>query len=544
MTKTGDYAFSGCSELTDLYCSAVKAPAGFYDGQQNLFKDSYIEYATLHVPEESIETYKSQEPWSGFDKIVAIKPFHTLTYVIDGETYKTIEIEEGTDITALDEPIKEGYTFSGWSEIPETMPAEDVTVTGTFTINKYNLTYMLDGEVYKTNEVEYGASITPEADPAKEGYTFAGWTEIPETMPAKDVTVTGTFKYTLTYEIDGETVKTSKVNYGRTITAYDKPQKEGYTFVASDEEPKTMPANDVTIKGYFTVNKYNLTYVVDGVTYKTSEVEYGTALTAEAEPTKEGYTFSGWSEIPETMPAEDVTVKGTFSLGKYTISYEVDGEVVKSSELAYGAQILPIYNPTKEGYTFVPSEELPATMPGYNVTITGTFVANEYTLTYIVGGTIVSKYTIEYGQTIEPEEEPTKEGYTFSGWSDIPETMPAKNVTIRGSFTVNSYKLTYMLDGEVYKTFEVVYGTSITPEAEPVKDGYTFDGWSEIPETMPANDVTITGTFTYVDAIADVKATESDYQIYTLDGKAVGKLQKGLNIIRYKNGSVKKVFVK
>ena len=94
-------------------------------------------------------------------------------------------------------------------------------------------------------------------------------------------------------------------------------------------------------------------------------------------------------------------------------------------------------------------------MPGYNVTITGTFVANEYTLTYIVGGTIVSKYTIEYGQTIEPEEEPTKEGYTFSGWSDIPETMPAKNVTIRGSFTVNSYKLTYMLDGEVYKTNEV-----------------------------------------------------------------------------------------
>ena len=101
------------------------------------------------------------------------------------------------------------------------MPAKDVTVTGTFTVNKYKLTYKVDGEVYKTYDVEFGAKITPEAAPAKEGYTFSGWKDLPATMPAKDVTVTGTFsvnKYKLTYMVDGKEYKIYNVEYGTTIT--------------------------------------------------------------------------------------------------------------------------------------------------------------------------------------------------------------------------------------------------------------------------------------------------------------------------------------
>ena len=58
------------------------------------------------------------------------------------------------------------------------------------------------------------------------------------------------------------------------------------------------------------------------------------------------------------------------------------------------------------------------------------------------------------------------------------------------------FNLTYMVDGEHYKTVEYEYGATITPEAEPKKDGYTFSGWSNIPQTMPAYDVTVTGYFT------------------------------------------------
>ena len=151
--------------------------------------------ATLFVPVGTIDKYKAIDGWKDF---LFIEEFdtgdvYTLSYVVDGVEYKTYKFAYGETITPEEEPTKEGYTFSGWSDIPETMPAEDVTVTGTFTINKYKLTYIIDGEEYKTYEVEYGAKITPEPTPTKEGYTFSGWSDIPETMPANDVKVYGTF---------------------------------------------------------------------------------------------------------------------------------------------------------------------------------------------------------------------------------------------------------------------------------------------------------------------------------------------------------------
>ena len=71
---------------------------------------------------------------------------YTLTYMVDDKLYKSFEVISGAAITPEVIPTKVGYTFSGWSWIPSVMPAEDVTITGSFTANKYKLTYMLDGE--------------------------------------------------------------------------------------------------------------------------------------------------------------------------------------------------------------------------------------------------------------------------------------------------------------------------------------------------------------------------------------------------------------
>lgn len=132
-------AFANCPALEDIYCKA-KTPPTCYTAYNNLyaktmdvFYDSYIEHATLHAPAKSIETYKTTEPWSKFKTFIPIIiPEHTLTYMVDGEVYKTYSIEEDEEIIAEPEPVREGFVFSGWSEIPETMPAHDVTVTGTF----------------------------------------------------------------------------------------------------------------------------------------------------------------------------------------------------------------------------------------------------------------------------------------------------------------------------------------------------------------------------------------------------------------------------
>ena len=470
---------------------------------------------------------------------------YNLIYKVDGENYKSYEIEYGTAITPEAVPIKEGYTFSGWSEIPSTMPANDVTVIGTFTVNKYKLTYMVDGVEYKSYQIEFGATITPEAEPTKDGYIFSGWGPIPATMPAKDVTVAGTFSkgvYKLIYQVDGKPYKTISYNYGDAITPEATPTKEGYTFSGWSEVPSTMPANDVTVTGTFTINKFKVTYWVDGVEYKSFQIEYGAKITPEPEPAKEGYTFSGWDSIPETMPAKDVTITGTFSKGAYKLTYQVDGVTYKTISYDYGDAITPEASPTKEGYTFSGWSEIPSTMPAKDVTVTGTFTINKYRLTYIVDGAEYKSSEIEYGTTITSEAEPTKEGYTFSGWNEIPSTMPAKDVTVTGTFTINKYKVTYIIDGEIYLTEEVEYGSTITPPTPSDHDGYDF-AWDDHPDTMPAENITIYGTYTAT-GIKAIMANKSDMKIFTVSGKPLNKLQKGVNILRTKDGKTKKVMVK
>ncbi len=512
------YTFSGWSGLPDTMPAHDVTAQGRYeihshtltykvDGE--VYKTYTLEYHSAITPEPA--PTKEGYTFSGWSNIPELMPdndvevtgtftvnSYTLTYKVDGEIYKTSTVVYGTTLVPEAEPTKEGYSFSGWSEIPATMPAHDVTVTGTFTINKYKLIYIVDGAEYKSYEIEYASAITPEPAPTKEGYTFSGWSEIPELMPDNDVVVTGTFSinsYTLTYKVDGEVYKTSTVVFGSAITPEPALTKEGYTFSGWSEIPTTMPAHDVEVTGSFSINSYSLTYLVDGEVYKTSSVVYGTELTLEAEPTKEGYTFSGWSELPETMPAHDVTVTGHFIIHTHTLTYLVNGAVYKTYTLEYHQAITPEPAPSIEGYTFSGWSEIPELMPDNDVEVTGTLTINSYTITYRVDGEIYKTVSVVYGTAVTPEPAPTKEGYTFSGWSEIPATMPAHDVEVTGSFTINSYTLTYIVDGEVYKTYFVEYGTALTPEAEPTKEGYTFSGWSEIPETMPARDVTVIGSF-------------------------------------------------
>ena len=229
----------------------------------------------------------------------------------------------------------------------------------------------------------------------------------------------------------------------------------------------------------------------------------------------------------------------------FKLLYQVDGVDYKSYDIEYGATIIPEAEPTKEGYTFSGWSTIPTTMPAYDVTITGSFTKGAYKLTYMLDGVVYKTISYDYGDAITPEPAPTKEGYTFSGWSEIPETMPAHDVTVTGTFSINKYKLTYTVDGEVYKTYEMEYGATITPEVEPTKEGYTFSGWSEIPATMPAHDVTVTGTFTLDTGIEEIMSNANgDVMIFTIDGKRVDNLKKGMNIIRMKDGTTRKVVVK
>ena len=134
-------AFAECPALEEIYCMAKNPPTchteyiSAYAKTMDVFYDSYIEHATLYVPEKSLDAYMTTEPWSKLKNFVPVTiPEYALTYMVDGEVYKTYSLEEDDAITPEADPVKEGCTFSGWSEIPETMPAHDVTVTGSFVV--------------------------------------------------------------------------------------------------------------------------------------------------------------------------------------------------------------------------------------------------------------------------------------------------------------------------------------------------------------------------------------------------------------------------
>ncbi len=162
-----------------------------------------------------------------------------------------------------------------------------------------------------------------------------------------------------------------------------------------------------------------------------------------------------------------------------------------------------------------------------------------YALTFVVDGETISSAELEAGAAVVYPVVAEKEGYTFAWEGETVATMPEEAVTIKGGYTVNTYKVTYMAEGEVVATFEVAYGEAMpaAPEYKVESDERytrTFEGWEgEELTTMPAHDVTYTANINIVDAINAV-ATSKGGVIYDAQGRCVSATRRGLYIINGK----------
>ena len=410
-----------------------------------------------------------------------------------------------------------GYTQVGWSTVDGGEKVYDfkdiytkneaLTLYPVWNTNKYTITFDTNGgsEIAPITQ-DYGTEITVPDNPTRKGYTFKGWDkEIPETMPAENITVKAQWEinqYTITFDTNGGSeIAPITQDYGTEITAPDNPTRKGYTFKGWDKEiPETMPAENMTVKAQWEINQYTITFDTNGG----SEIapitqDYGTEITAPDNPTRKGYTFKGWDkEIPETMPAENITVKAQWEINQYTITFDTNG----GSEIApitqdYGTEITAPDNPTRKGYTFKGwDKEIPETMPAENITVKAQWEINQYTITFDTnGGSEIAPITQDYGTEITAPDNPTRKGYTFKGWDkEIPETMPAENITVKAQWEINQYTITFDTNGgSEIAPITQDYGTEITAPDNPTRKGYTFKGWDkEIPETMPAENITIT----------------------------------------------------
>ena len=431
--------------------------------------------------------------------------------------YATITLEE-VELVNYDETT--GVT---------TMIHPEIQTTNVKVYNNFDITSgeTAGGTVDGTGTYEWDTEVSLTATPY-EGYSFEKWSDETTENPyvftvTESKEVTPVFKantYRIVYTLDGEELQADSVVYGDAVVAPEAPAREGYTFAGWTNLPETMPAGDLIVEGVYTVNKYNVIYIVDGEEYKRTEIDYGTEIPVEAAPEKEGHTFSGWSEVPATMPAGDVTVTGTFTANTYQIIFRIDGEEFQSGNVVYGEAIIAPEAPAREGYTFSGWTDLPETMPASNLVIDGSYIVNTYNVIYVVDGEEYKRTEVDYGAEIPVEAAPEKEGHTFSGWSGVPATMPAGDVTVTGTFTVNTYTITYYLDGEEYATADVTYGSAIEPIADPEKEGYTFSGWEGLPETMPAHDIEIHGTMLIDTGLEAIMADSEDglASVYTLQG--------------------------
>ncbi len=260
------------------------------------------------------------------------------------------------------------------------------------------------------------------------------------------------------------------------------------------------------------------------------------------------------------MPLNGDTLKATWTAITYNITYKLDGGalaegVTNPATYTIESDAITLANPTKTGYTFAGWTGTDLTAATAEVTIakgsigdrryTATWTVNQYTITFDTdGGSEVTAITADYGSTLTKPADPTKEGYTFAGWDPaFPETMPLNGDTLKAIWTVNTYTITWIVDGQSTEQ-KVEYGATIEKPADPKKDGYIFMGWTpEVPETMPAENLTFTAQFVLPTGIDAIVGNGQTVNVYTMSGVLVGRnmtkdqvkrLHKGIYIINGK----------
>ena len=476
------------------------------------------------------------------------------TFYVDGAEYKVVTAKVGEAIAKPDDPSKTGYVFTGWDPEVGTMGTEDISFNAKFSAGEVSYTvetYVmgLDGQYgaadSKNVAATTGAEITLTPD-AREGFTVAGESVLTGTVAADSSLVLKVYysrnQYKLT--VDGTT---TEVYYGAALEIADPEARTGYTFAGwKPAAPATMPANDVTLESQWTENGADYTAydaAVKAAQAKQAESDYAARYTEEsrnalaaalaADVSGKKYTQQG--EVDAATTAINNAVAGLDKM-TYNAIFTVDGEEYAKVPTKVDDQIVAPKDPSKEGYTFAGWKPSVGIMGTADATFEAVFAAagdTAYTVnTYVMGtdGTYgdptSEKLTGTTGSTATYAPE-AREGFTVADESVLSGTIAADgSLVLKVYYSRNKYTLT--VDGVAS---EVYYGAAVSV-AEPSKEHYTFAGWEpELPDTMPANDVTVVSKWTedgadytaYDAAVAaaQAKKAETDYdKTYTAESRA------------------------
>ena len=389
------------------------------------------------------------------------------TYQGAGETNST------ADITA-DAVAAEGFSLdSAKSTLTGTIAADGSLVLSIYySRNQYTITYAntdLEPDTYY-----YGATVSART-PEKAGYAFQGWEEeVPSTMPAQNITLTAKWNenpadYT-DYDIAvaAANAKKAEANYDKTYT--EASRKALDAALAVDVSGKKLSEQGVVDAQTAAINAavkglekmtYNATFYVDGEEYRVVPTKVGEQIVAPEAPSKQGYTFTGWTPEVGTMGIEDVSFNAVFSAG--TVAYTVEtyvmdvtgnyGDAAIENKSATTGSTATYAPEAREGFTVADESVLSGTIAADGSLVLKVYYSrNKYTLT--VDGVASEVY---YGAAVSVAE-PSKEHYTFAGWEpELPDTMPANDVTVVSKWTE---------DGADYTAYDAAVAAAQAKKAE------------------------------------------------------------------------------
>ena len=275
----------------------------------------------------------------------------------------------------------------------------------------------------------------------------------------------------------------------------------------------TLTGGLIKNNGRYAINAAYMTtiYANGGEVYGEVHLNQACKITCLAEDN--GITaFKGKTVIGGTSSVNPSHVDWGLFYGGLYIYGNMTGVIVtyKDGDSEYAKQVLP-------SGTLATRPDAPAATPGYtfggwnkadgtawdyasdkvtdNITLYAKWTANTYTITFdTAGGSEIAPITQDYGTQIAAPANPTRKGYTFKGWDkEIPETMPAENITVKAQWEINQYTIAFdTAGGSEIAPITQDYGTAITAPADPTREGYTFIGWDKaIPTTMPAENITL-----------------------------------------------------
>ena len=435
---------------------------------------------------------------------------YTVTYNIDGVQYAVQTYEVGAQVIAPAYTAPEGYDFSGWN-VPDTMPAMDITLNANTIIRRFTVIWQdWDGTILKTDtNVAYGT--TPaygEADPTRPAteqytYTFTGWA--PEIAPVHgNITYTASYssavnKYTVIWaNWDGSVLETdTDVPYG-TMPVYngdtpEKPSTPQYAYTFAGWAPVLTSVNgNITYTATFTESIRKYTVVWKNWDETTIEVDIN--IPYGAEPSYDGvtpgrqasaqytYVFNGWT--PEiSVVTGNITYTAVFSevLNHYNVVWVNWDETILETDTYVPYGTVPTFDspeptrPALDGVSYEFVGWTPEVVPvSGNTVYMALFVeaASTYTVTFKDwDGTILKTESVGYGGNATPPADPSRDGYTFIGWS--------------GSYTnVTS-------DREIVAQYE----QDPTPTPDPNAVQITISTVNAIPGREVSIDVSVTGEY-------------------------------------------------